>query len=83
MKADESPGAEAMELALEEMLDIPLQPLGLLAISYCIDVIEVSLVSSHAEEPSTNSLTSSTSILLHGSQRLPAFQRVSTAVDDD
>ena len=32
VKADEPPGADAMELVVDEAFDIPFQPLGLLAV---------------------------------------------------
>ena len=32
VKADEPPGADALELITDEVFDIPLQPLGLLAV---------------------------------------------------
>ena len=74
VKADEPPGADALELAFDEVFDIPFQALGLLAVL----LLYLGLYGGHLSfscffsrrDTDTNSLASSTSLLLYGSQRL-------------
>ena len=67
-KADEPPGVDTLELVVDELLDSPFQPLSLLAVLllYWFDLSFSCFFSRRGTE--ANSLASSTSFLLYGSQ---------------
>ena len=67
MKADESPRVDALELVMDEVFDIPFQPLGLpvLLLLHWFH-LSVSCFLSR-RDTDTNSSVSSSSLLLYGS----------------
>ena len=71
VEADKPPSVDAVELVVDEALDIPFEPLGLLALFYLYLGHLIFSYFFSRRDTDTNPLAANTSLLLYGLQRLP------------